>query len=353
MRGAHLYVDPELATLLPALTKDQQSELEKMLVESKKLGREIDSIKVANIKGEKKRPICDGMHRYPILLKHNIDYTIDEMEFESRADCMMWMYRFQSARRNMTAAALKVVRGTVYNARKKQSGDTKPVGTQEPKNLAGHDVPQVDSARHETSSAVAAEFGVNEKTIRRDGEFVERIYKELPIQLQKAYESGELKATTEELEQLVQFEHSSQNAIAADVRRNGTTWRQALESQGCRFGKTKSKPAPSKKKEEKPTDQKGEELPSKLLPVWEERKKLVGIHRKIGELRNELIEICNGVAGGYLADSEINADFRNLQSIVKFAYPHRVCKCKAKKRDCVHCDGRGWVNQDQSRWVEK
>jgi hypothetical protein len=83
-----------------------------------------------------------------------------------REDAQDWIDRNQLSRRNLTDDQRRLLRGRMYNRRKKQ-GERKDL-------TSGQSDPKFDR----TSSTVAAQFGVSEKTVRRDGKFAEEVERE-------------------------------------------------------------------------------------------------------------------------------------------------------------------------------
>lgn len=80
---------------------------------------------------------------------------------DSAAD---WIDRNQLGRRNLSADQMSILRGRVYNRRKKDA--------HRPNN-----VDKMSALPERTSEALAHEFGVNEKTIRRDGQYAAAVDK--------------------------------------------------------------------------------------------------------------------------------------------------------------------------------
>lgn len=86
-------IDPELNAVLPELSEEDYSALEKSLL--------TDGYKGAPIMvwGD---IIVDGHNRYEICNKHNIPYEVKKIDFENKEEVMRWMVRQQIGRRNLT-----------------------------------------------------------------------------------------------------------------------------------------------------------------------------------------------------------------------------------------------------------
>ena len=86
-----LTVDPEFRDLIPPLNEEELKLLEASLVAD---GCESPLIVWNGV-------IVDGHNRYAICRKHEIPFAIQEKDFSSRDDAMLWMLRNQLGRRNL------------------------------------------------------------------------------------------------------------------------------------------------------------------------------------------------------------------------------------------------------------
>ena len=86
-----LTVDPEFRDLIPPLNEEELKLPEASLVAD---GCESPLIVWNGV-------IVDGHNRYAICRKHDIPFTIQEKNFSSRDDAMLWMLRNQLGRRNL------------------------------------------------------------------------------------------------------------------------------------------------------------------------------------------------------------------------------------------------------------
>mgnify|MGYP000127420573 FL=1 len=86
-----LTVDPEFRDLIPPLNEEELKLLEASLVAD---GCESPLIVWNGV-------IVDGHNRYAICRKHGIPFSIQEKNFSSRDDAMLWMLRNQLGRRNL------------------------------------------------------------------------------------------------------------------------------------------------------------------------------------------------------------------------------------------------------------
>ena len=88
-----LRVDPEFRDLIPPLNEEELKLLEESLVAD---GCE-SPLTVWN------GVIIDGHNRYAICRKHDIPFSIQEKNFETREEVMLWMLRNQLGRRNLNS----------------------------------------------------------------------------------------------------------------------------------------------------------------------------------------------------------------------------------------------------------
>ena len=86
-----LTVDPEFRDLIPPLNEEELKLLEASIVAD---GCESPLIVWNGV-------IVDGHNRYAICQKHEIPFAIQEKDFSSRDDAMLWMLRNQLGRRNL------------------------------------------------------------------------------------------------------------------------------------------------------------------------------------------------------------------------------------------------------------
>lgn len=89
-----LKIDPELRDLLPPLADDEYKQLEKNIVDNG-FDRNFPIMEWHGF-------IVDGHNRYSICRKHNIDYTIGTLAYETKEEVMRWMLDIQLGRRNLT-----------------------------------------------------------------------------------------------------------------------------------------------------------------------------------------------------------------------------------------------------------
>ena len=89
----NLIIDPEFRDLIPPLNEEELKLLEASIVAD---GCESPLIVWNGV-------IVDGHNRYAVCRKHEIPFAIQEKDFSSRDDAMLWMLRNQLGRRNLNS----------------------------------------------------------------------------------------------------------------------------------------------------------------------------------------------------------------------------------------------------------
>lgn len=171
-KSKEIKIDDGFMQLLPELTEEEARQLETNLIAE---GRALDPLKV----WKEENTLLDGHNRLNFCELNNLEYEIEYISLTDRQAALRWIYQNQKGRRNMTVQALRMIRGTVYNTEKADhGGDRKSKG-------------QNDLLKN-TAEKVGEEFGVSEKTIKRDGKFAEAV-NALPVEDRKEVLSGKKK----------------------------------------------------------------------------------------------------------------------------------------------------------------
>jgi protein gp37 len=106
--------------------------------------------------------LLDGHHRYQICRDLNVPFTIIQMSFQELESALCWIDGNQLQKRNLTPEAIAYYRGQLYTRlKKRQGGDHKS---------KGHSDPLINQAEQ-----LANEYGVSEKTIKRDAAYAQAV----------------------------------------------------------------------------------------------------------------------------------------------------------------------------------
>jgi len=153
-----IVIDEKFRDLIQSLDSIERAWLEKNLQDA---GRARSPLIVWPVNGQ--QILIDGHNRYDICTEYDLPYTVEEIEFANRAEAEEWILREQLGRRNLDPVVSSELRGRLYNARKgSQGGDRRSKGQNVTLNAA---------------ESVAAETGVDARTVKRDGQFAEAIDK--------------------------------------------------------------------------------------------------------------------------------------------------------------------------------
>ncbi|MEA5258417.1 hypothetical protein VB264_11545 [Arcicella aquatica] len=130
--------------------------------------------------------LVDGHNRYKICTKHNISFNVMLMFFNSLQEVKNYMLDLQMGRRNLSQIQMAYYRGLRYNNEKI---------TSKAENFSK------DAGDEKTSQKIAKQFNVDEKTIRRDGEFAIGLEKLSPA-FKKEVLAGKQKVSKKSVQQL-------------------------------------------------------------------------------------------------------------------------------------------------------
>lgn len=175
-------IDREFQNLIPALSDEERKQLEANIVEH---GGARDPFVVWQ-RDDAEDILLDGHNRYEICERLGLPYEVEHLEFDTRDEAADWIDRNQLGRRNLSKQDYKLLLGRRYNRANKGAGA--PQGNE---NRAENNVdkkPRLNT----TAKRLAAEHGVDEKTVRRAGKFQAAAAK---LGIEKDIAAGKVKAT--------------------------------------------------------------------------------------------------------------------------------------------------------------
>ena len=204
-----LTVDPEFRDLIPPLNKEELKLLEESLVAD---GCESPLIVWNGV-------IIDGHNRYAICRKHDIPFSIQEKNFDTREEVMLWMLRNQLGRRNLnnyqrSELALKFEPLFAHASEKRM--------------LAGKLVdPPQNSAEGsgETRKQIAKMAGVSHDTIKK----VKRLHEHADEETKSRLRRGEM-TVNKAYNELMQKEHEGETKICDRCRKEKSITAFAVQS---------------------------------------------------------------------------------------------------------------------------
>ena len=158
-----LKIDKEFKEKIPPLTEEEFEQLRENILSD---GEVYEPIVTWN------GVIVDGHNRWRIIQENpQIPFRTKEMDFADKWAAFEWMYRKQLGRRNLTEQQKDYMIGKMYEARKKSVGQHE--GNQYTKMESGQNVqiPNRREIKDGTSGEIGKEFGIDEKTVRRNEQF--------------------------------------------------------------------------------------------------------------------------------------------------------------------------------------
>ena len=198
-----LHISKRLKAVLPALTDEETEQLtENLLSDNEKLA----PICIWN-DGEQ-NVIVDGMHSWPIILKHKLSYRTRVMKFSDYDAAELWILKHALGTRGIDPLTAKMLRGRLYKSLKTTTED-------KARSPGGQFEPLAETAG-KTSKIIADQTGVSPATVKRDAKFV-GLLDSLNPALKTQIELGK-KVTDAQLKKLADVEHSIQSDIASDLR---------------------------------------------------------------------------------------------------------------------------------------
>ena len=132
--------------------------------------------------------LVDGHNRFNICNDNNIPYNISIMNFDALEDVKSFMIDLQLGRRNVNLLEVSYYRGLQYNR-------FKWIGLQQ----------ENDEDSKKTAVAIGQKYNVDERTIRRDGQFAEGL-EMLAKELKSEILEGKVKVSKKDLQKLAKIQ---------------------------------------------------------------------------------------------------------------------------------------------------
>lgn len=210
----HLEIDDELHEGLPKLSKEEFAQLKANIVKD---GKITDPVIVWG------DVVVDGRHRVQISRETGIEFAVDHKNFTDNDEAKDWIINRALGQRNVSIERRKILLGQLYINRKRAAaaasattGDAESNG-KKPGKTSTKPAGQNDQRRTDaTADAIATEYGVSEKTVRRAVEFVTAT-KDMPEAVREAVISQEVKATQAQVKQLAALPAADQKKVVAAV----------------------------------------------------------------------------------------------------------------------------------------
>lgn len=204
-----MIIDEQFRTLIPPLTADEYARLEENILKEGIRDKLV-------VWGE---TLIDGHNRFRIATENDLPYETIEMPFESREHALNWIISNQLGRRNLTDAQKEYLIGKRYETEKKISTDNLKKGDYLPSGQNVHS--------DKTSEIIAQEYGINERTVRRIGEFA-KVVDILPSEVKQDVLSGAEKITRNDVSTINKMPKPTQKKFLKEVE-SGTPIKEAVK----------------------------------------------------------------------------------------------------------------------------
>ena len=179
-----IIIDPEFQSLIPPLSTDEYTQLEKNIMK--------DGIRDALIvwpQGDGNDILIDGHNRWNISAAHaGIRFEIKRMSFKDRDEAELWIIRNQKGRRNLKqldAIALSAREETIVA---KQAEKKMLSGKADPTKKSWEGIERQYRRQNETAYKMAKDIGVSEDTYRKGKKILASDNEEI----KQAVRSGEI-----------------------------------------------------------------------------------------------------------------------------------------------------------------
>lgn len=153
-----IIIDERFKNQIPPLSLEEYT----LLKESIKQDGLRDSLTVWNTTAG--QVLIDGHNRFEICKELGIVPHTFEMFFDNREQAEDWIDKNQLGRRNLSPDDFRIILGRRYNRQKKQQSGR-----------SDRDLSGGQFVHPKTAESLAEEHGVNEKTVRRAGQFAEAV----------------------------------------------------------------------------------------------------------------------------------------------------------------------------------
>lgn len=315
-------IDQEFAALIPDVPEAEAGELERTVLAD---GEILNPL----IVWAHNNTLLDGHRRHRLLAKHPTlkhPKPIVIGKDWDRQTAHDWIIDHQLSKRNVSDEQRRYLIG------KKYADAKKPVGKPN-----SDTVTELESGA--TAEKIAKSHGVAARTVERAAEYAEAA-DAVPAEVKAAVLSGEVKASTKDLQALAELPKGQQKKAAKLIENSeAKTVKDAVKavagkpSGGTSFDPTEWEGEPGK-------DTTGRDLPPALREPFAKRAEF---NKSLQQCR-DLVATIKKLAevSPFLHTQSCLADVNNAKQAIKFAKPFAVCPyCKAK--GCDACKKTGWV----------
>jgi len=195
---SNVKIDPELSSLIRPLQPEEYEKLkESILAEGIR-----DPLVVW------RGILVDGHHRYKIAQEYGLEFRTVEIDLPDKEAAKEWIITNQLGRRNLTPMEASYYRGKLYESRKlSRGGDRKSKGQ--------------NVLLKTTAEKIAEEYGVTDKTIKRDAQFsqaVDKVAAEVGEEAKHAILTGKANIPKKDVEKLIEIKQKAPELVEPILR---------------------------------------------------------------------------------------------------------------------------------------
>lgn len=217
----NLEIDETFKKLIPPLSSNEQKQLEENI-----------------IKDGCREPLCvwgntlvDGHNRYEICTRLKIPFHIQQIDFNSRDEVIVWICANQLGRRNISEETRKYLIGKRYKT-EKRLGTRNPLGKNQHSDKFGNET-KIEDYRRLTAEEIGKEYQISERTVRKYADYTQLIdsLSKKDSELITEILAGKLKISENSLSELIKqppnvinsvknkLNHNNKSASYSDSRR--------------------------------------------------------------------------------------------------------------------------------------
>lgn len=349
-------IDPQFSTLIPPVGDD--AELEAVILAD---GKFTDPL----IVWDHQNILLDGHRRHKIASKHP---TIPApkpiiLKLESRDDANNWIIDHQLSKRNVTDEQKRYLLGKKYLSHKppanrpaEDKSGTMPDLSNDEESSGNSE----ENSKSVSAESIAAEAGVDEKTVRKAAEFAAALDAAAAVAgevVKTNVLSKEIKATTAALEKLAALPDNTAKRIGREIASGKhSSVKDAIDEIVV--------PAPRKSAAPLPiVDHFKLPVPKSLHPIFDDVKRFKSLMSEVSSCKGVLKKLCESPAAARLDAQEIERLLTQAHACLRFGLPYTECpKCRRKlDKKCTACLGNGWIHErmysssatdDDKVWLE-
>lgn len=167
-------IDPVFKMLIPPLSDEERKQLEANIIAEKGCRDPLVRWKETSI-------LLDGHNRHEICTRLGLGFRVVDVSFPDRESAADWIDRNQLGRRNLKDEYISLLRGRLYQRAKKREGGSGRNQHTEELGQSGLVPPTAEKptempvALGSTAARLAEQFGISERTIKRDGAFADAV----------------------------------------------------------------------------------------------------------------------------------------------------------------------------------